>query len=384
MAGFCPTPVEVIGSDNWGQAHGMAAGSYHTCSLNGTTVRCWGLNDAGEVGSGGAVPLQTTAVPIGGADNAIRLIAGAYHGCYAGGSSVYCWGSNLAGQLGGGTQTDHADPVAVASIADASVFRDTWSAGSAHTCGIGASGMQCAGDNASGQLGDGSKNASTTFVPVTLANAQTAVQVSAGWAGTCAVTTARSLQCWGAYPNALGPDSTTPQPMALAGNKLARQVRVGFLHTCALTQATSSPQCWGDNSFGELGIGSTIGQPSPAAVPLTGIDSLALGPESLHTCALAGNIVYCWGANFSGQIGDGTTADRLTPAPLSINALGIAVGAAHTCARLNDGPQRIVCWGDNAYGQLGNGEHGYWPTPDGGVFVDRLFTDGFGGDGAGQ
>ena len=84
-----------------------------------------------------------------------------FHGVTAGGShtcgvstsgTAFCWGNNAYGQLGDGTDRSHRRPVRVSGGG----FRQL-STGTFHTCGIGADGLAyCWGNNSGGQLGDGS------------------------------------------------------------------------------------------------------------------------------------------------------------------------------------------------------------------------------------
>ena len=90
--------------------------------------------------------------------------------------------------------------------------------------------------------------------------------------------------------------------------------------------------------------------------------SVAVAAGELHSCALTSTgKVLCWGDNSSGQLGDGTTTQRLTAVPvlgLPAGILAIAANGgdaptqAHTCAITPGGG--VMCWGNNADGQLGN------------------------------
>lgn len=72
-----------------------------------------------------------------------------------------------------------------------------------------------------------------------------------------------------------------------------------------------------------------------------------------HTCVLAGSDVWCWGLNSKGQVGDGTTANRNTPVKVLSGAQNITAGYDYTCATLFSG--QVMCWGNNSQGQLANG-----------------------------
>lgn len=87
---------------------------------------------------------------------------------------------------------------------------------------------------------------------------------------------------------------------------------------------------------------------------LHNVVSLAAGGED--TCAvLKTGSVQCWGDNSSGQLGDGTTNTRTSPVRVSgiSNAISVATGRVFSCAVLRSGS--IKCWGDNGTGALGDG-----------------------------
>src|SRR5262249_33288375 len=138
-------------------------------------------------------------------------------------------------------------------------------------------------------------------------------------------------------------DGTTTQrltPVTIAGVTAAITVDAGRWHTCTYDLAGGgSVKCWGDNSLGELGDGTTTNRSTPvvvASVP-SGYDTVVAG--YWHTCALPsfGGTIKCWGYNVSGQIGDGTTFNRLTPVDVTGLPTGLAAGESHTCALTTSG-----------------------------------------------
>jgi alpha-tubulin suppressor-like RCC1 family protein len=128
------------------------------------------------------------------------------------------------------------------------------------------------------------------------------------------------------------------------------QVSAGLQHTCALSG--DSIQCWGDNDFGQLGVGSIDDQRPPTALALRGWGSVHTGER--HTCAVTQlGEVYCWGDGSRGQLGQGVRVSSGVPVAvdLAAPARAIATGFFHTCAVLETGA--LWCWGDNNEGQLG-------------------------------
>ena len=244
---------------------------------------------------------------------------------------VECWGANGDGQLGDGTTTNRSTPVTVSGLsfgigASGIPVIPSVSAGFAHTCAavgdalVGV-GVQCWGNNAEGQLGDGTTVSSNVPVSVTglgsTASTAAIIRVASGAAHSCALSLSGAVRCWG-NNNAgqLGNGTTTSSPSAVAVTGLSSGVKAiaaGNSHSCAVT-SVGGVKCWGDNTSGELGDGTTTNRSSPVDVVglASGVVSVTAG--AADTCALleAGG-VKCWGNNAAGQLGDATTTDRSTP-----------------------------------------------------------------------
>ncbi|MFZ1755147.1 MAG: hypothetical protein WAU10_15460, partial [Caldilineaceae bacterium] len=369
------SPVDVMGLGS-----GMvtiAAGSAHTCAATNTGgVKCWGLDDQGQVGNGTSGPIRSILpLDVAGLSSGVGAItAGRYHTCALGtGGSGKCWGLNSSGQLGDGTTVDTPTPVDVVGVGNGMA---TIAAGVGHTCVLTTTGgVKCWGYNEYGQLGDGTLVDKIT--PVDVAGLTSGADaVAAGFRHTCALTTVGGVKCWGNNDfGALGDGTTVDNPtpvdvVGLSGGVAA--IAASTARTCALTTA-GGVKCWGDNSNGELGDGTTESKTTPVDVVGLGSGVTAIAAGSSYTCALtsAGG-VKCWGANGRGQLGDGTTTSTTTPvdvAGLGSGVTAIAAGILHTCALTTAGG--VKCWGYNTYGQLGDGTIVDNSTP-----VDVMGLDG--------
>jgi alpha-tubulin suppressor-like RCC1 family protein len=133
----------------------------------------------------------------------------------------------------------------------------------------------------------------------------------------------------------------------------AEAVTAGGGHTCALTD-DGAVWCWGDNQFGQVGDGTTTDSRVPAEVIGSDASVTSVSAGANHTCAvLANGVVKCWGENSTGQLGDGTTAN--SPTPVTVQGLSgvaaVAAGDSYTCALTTAGA--VWCWGKNDDGQVG-------------------------------
>lgn len=290
-----------------------------------------------------------------GCNDGITLASGGSHSCAVRDDGVpLCWGDNAVGQMGDGTTTDRATPVAVALSGAAQV-----ALGGAFSCArLHTGSVRCWGGNSSGALGDGTTTSRATPAAVTgLSTGVTALAAGNGHA--CAVA-GGGLRCWGWNMQGQLGDGTTANrssagiPSGLASGVVS--VATGASHTCAVL-SSGAVRCFGDNQFGQLGDGSMTDRLNPVSVSGLPGGVTAITAGASHTCVIINTgEVLCWGRNGGGQLGDGTVTHRSAPTrvtALPTTALAITAGSTHTCVLLADA--RIACWGYELRGQLGDG-----------------------------
>ena len=290
--------------------------------------------------------------------NVVAVSAGGNHTCALRvDGKAFCWGRNTDGQLGDGTQEDRLNPTAVAGgLSFAEI-----SAGEQHTCGVTtASQVYCWGKNLQGQSG-GSGTGDPVLAPA-LASTMTFTTVSAGVDHTCAISSGTAY-CWGT--GFLGDANTAerrPNPVEVTGGPWS-VVSAGANYTCAL-RATGSAYCWGNNTGGLLGIGTTTGSSVNPAAVVGGHTFVAIDAGLNHTCGVGTDgTAYCWGTNANAQLGNGAPGSPTgtpTAAPSSLTFTAVAAGADHSCAAFSDG---TYCWGANSAGQLGVTGSTVHPSP---------------------
>ncbi|MEC7700866.1 MAG: hypothetical protein VX652_03615, partial [Candidatus Thermoplasmatota archaeon] len=216
--------------------------------------------------------------------------------------------------------------------------------------------------------------------------------VALGLDFTCALLNDASVKCWGENEH-LGSSAGASDTGAKGDGYLemgdnvevvalgywnATAIAGGSHHACAIVNdgASDSLVCWGQNGFGQLGLGSTdtIGDTDADLVSGElphvdlpdrgeGLTQVALGNS--HTCVLWDDgKMACWGDNSEGQLGVGSTDDIgdeaeemgddlvLVDLPAGRTATAIEAGEDMTCAILDDGS--LACWGNGADGRLGN------------------------------
>jgi len=189
--------------------------------------------------------------------------------------------------------------------------------------------------------------------------------LTAGLNHTCGLTGSGAAYCWGQNTNGqLGDGSTSYRtaPVAVAGGIAFASLTAGGTHTCGLTSGGVA-YCWGDNTNGRLGDASTSQRLTPVAV-VGGITFASLAAGGNHTCGVAnGGTAYCWGSNLYGQLGDGSGSSQNAPAAVAggLTFAGLTGGEYHTCGVTSGGT--AYCWGKNYAGQLGDSSTTNRATP---------------------
>ena len=298
---------------------------------------------------------RTTQLTAALADGAVALpftavTTGLDHTCALAGGAAYCWGRGRGGSLGADSLQFALRPVRVSATANFTQI----SAGEEHTCALASSGIAyCWGANTRGQLG--TRDAAPHFRPTQIARSNLRFkQLSAGGYHTCGLTPASDALCWGWNSfGQVGNGSTIGQLEAVDvnGNFALHTLSAGAAHTCGVTMQGAG-YCWGNGTSGQLGDGARVTRLD--AVPITGFAFTSISAGSEHSCAVTnGGAAYCWGDGEYGQLGTGATNSAIRPVAVIGNHTfaHIAAGSEHTCGVTRSG--ELYCWGHNNFGRLG-------------------------------
>lgn len=369
----------------------VAAREAQTCGVLNGDLRCWGLNDAAQLGNtvrrDQTIPLAVENVP-----QARDVALGWRHGCaVTPAGELFCWGANADDQVWPGLpeQTRFPKPTKI-DLPHATFARTC--AGEAFSCGLTDRGqLLCWGLNAHGALGERVALGAHSEAQVEPQPGRRYREVACGAAHICATTLDGTSECWGddtygqSAAGATAPARTQPvQVSGDAGALAFEALALSERSSCGITLSREL-YCWGDNRDGQL-TDSIDAAPANTPQRITfpvreriDVDAIALGDR--HGCA---QIVkpgseyetYCWGAHDVGQLGLGDAQGAFVAAPTRVEQMnidgtitglprlsGIAVGAQHTCAMPLE-PNTInnkkdgICWGRSANGRLGTGQDG--------------------------
>jgi len=394
----------------------IASGTYTTCALDtaGATY-CWGSNNNGQLGNGTAadtsVHATAVAVTATGAlsgKSVAQITVGLYTACATStDGAAYCWGDGALGQLGNGGTADSTTPAAVTMSGPLSgAVLNQVSIEGQSVCAQDAPGAtSCWGLATSGQLGNNSTTspqttavavtspaapgsvaafqASTTAIVYWTASAGATKYVATAFpgGGSCSTTGATTCTITGLtngisyLVTVVANNGTMDSPLSALATVTpwgpATTIAAGGSHGCTISGGRA--YCWGDNTYGQLGNGTTTASTTPVPVSVSGVLSgktlAQISAGAQHTCALdSTGLAYCWGDNTQGELGTGTAGSPST-VPVAVSVSGVLAGKTltqisadggtatpftnHTCTL--DSAGAAYCWGDNSRGEIGNG-----------------------------
>jgi alpha-tubulin suppressor-like RCC1 family protein len=333
----------------------ISAGSAFTCGISeAAAAYCWGDNGQGQIGEGAIAASYAAPIAVAGGLRFAQLVAGLHHTCGVSQVGVvYCWGDNASGQLGDSSTIDRAVPTEVAGNR---TYLGVTAGG--RSCGFVAGGATyCWGARSVVDAGQPPALGADSF-PVLASSTVNFTQLSGGATFQCGTSTGSRAFCWGLNEsgqlgNGLKVFSATPVQIASALTITATSASLAFdkkSHACALVQGGGAI-CWGDNSKGQLGNGTTVSSTTPVVVS-GGLSFANISTGAQFTCGVTlQGAGYCWGR----LLGNGTTNSASVPVQVSGNRTWsvIDAGATHACGVTGSGA--AYCWGSNAKGELGKG-----------------------------
>lgn len=232
------------------------------------------------------------------------------------------------------------------------------------------------GQGTGGQLGNDALSSSNTPVVTTNTGAladQVVTKVAAGNVFACAIASGKAY-CWGQQSNGKlgnGTSTGTSQvPVAVTSSgvlsgKTLVDISAGGNFACAL-DTDGKAYCWGggNTNAGQLGNGANAQATTPVAVTMpSGKAFTSISAGFTHACALTtDSLIYCWGSNTNGQLGTGDTTN--VNVPTAVSTSGVLSGKTPTAVSAGAlytcavASGNAYCWGLQTNGKLGNGQTG--------------------------
>ena len=272
----------------------------------------------------------------------VALALGHAHGIALGKNGiVYTWGNNAYGQLGDGTTTLRNVPTPVlndiVAVSAGGIYRyanveEVYGKASGHTLAIKSDGTLWAwGENTNGQLGDGTRT--QRLKPIQIMT--DVVSCAAGGNFSMAVKTDGSLWSWGFNNNGQLGDGT--KTTRLSPVKIMDDVAFasgGQNHGLAI-KTDGTLWTWGENHCGQLGNGTAIYTNSPIKI----MDDVKMASASgVSSAAIkTDGTLWTWGENGNGQLGDGTRISRLAPVKIMDDVSDVALGGTQLLIKFDTG-----------------------------------------------
>jgi len=314
------------------------------------------------VGAAQSVPQAVVGLPS--ATPIVALAAAGYHSlALTASGSVYGWGDNAAGELGDGTLVNRYQPVATSIPTGTTVT--ALAGGGYFSLALTSAGQVLSwGADYDGQLGDGTKTTRDLPGSVALPSGTTVAAIAAGCNDSMALTSAGQVLTWGQNTNgSLGnggtTDSSVPVTAALPAGVTVTAIAAGCSFDLALA-SNGTLWAWGQGNDGQLGNGTTppySTTPVEVAIP-TGTDVTAIAADAFDGLALTSTgSVLTWGSNANGELGNGSTTSSAQPAyvhlPTGTVISAIAGGGFNDLVLATTG--EAFGWGLNTNGQVGDG-----------------------------
>ena len=383
------SPVQLGSLSNW-QNTTLNASTHHIMFIkNNGSLWGWGNNSYGQLGisstTGYSSPIQIGAlnnwaqVTTGDANN-----SGAYTLAVKTDGTLWAWGQGTNGALGTGSTSHYSSPVQIGALANWSqiVGGTTANSFSIKTDGT----LWVWGYNSNGELGMG--NVTQYLSPVQL-GAFTWKQISSGSYGTSATFGIRSdgtLWGWGKYASLVGAGAGLSSPVQIGSLANWAQISLGNSYMLAI-KTDGSLWASGSGAGAASGTGNaSFNSSSPVQVgALNNWSSVYAGDGAAFAIKTDGTL-WSWGNNTSGQLGIGTATT--TSSPIQVGSLTSWNYASNlnnttTIATRTDGT--IWFWGDSQYGMNGNavatkysspaqiGALNNWKVPQ--LFMDSLLLN---------
>ncbi len=291
-------PTQVAGLTGVTQ---VAVGDAHSCArLENGSIRCWGDNTHGQLGDGGTKN-ATSPVAVTDLANVLEVALGGNQTCARKGNGfVVCWGETLAG----GTLKEATPVFGMTEASEIAV-------GALHACArIANTSVRCWGANNFRQLGV--PRAAGRGLPVSVPELTKPVQISLGRDHSCAREESGVMRCWGGGTSCVPGEWTqgrvlAVRPAAIVGLEMTTWIAAGGDQACAI-EKDATVAC----AHSKPGGGDDRSCVSERVPGLEKVVSLTLG-DGFGCARDESDAVWCWGKNTSGQLGDGTTADHAKP-----------------------------------------------------------------------